>query len=73
MGELHHAGVEAAFVKDVQLIRSRIRRMQYEFESGVKVSYLVDTPAVVVTVSGRSDGRTKLQIVDELKNLHSRA
>jgi hypothetical protein len=73
VSELHHAGVEAAFVKDVQLIRSRIRRMQYEFEAGVKVSYPVDTPADVVTVSGRSDGRTELRVVDELKNLHSRA
>jgi hypothetical protein len=73
VSELHHAGVEAAFVKDVQLVRSRIRRVQYEFEAGVKVSYPVETPADVVTVSGRSDGRTELQVVDELKNLHSRA
>ena len=33
------AGVESTFVKDVHLIKSRIRRMQYEFEAGVKVSY----------------------------------
>jgi hypothetical protein len=70
---MHEAGVESAFVKDVQLIKSRIRRMQYEFEAGVKVSYPADTPEGVVTVTGRDDGRTELQVVDELKNLHSRA
>lgn len=70
---MHDAGVESAFVKDVQLIKSRIRRMQYEFEAGVKVSYPADTPEGVVTVTGRDDGRTELQVIDGLKNLHSRA
>lgn len=70
---MRDAGVAPSFVKDVDLIRSRIRRMQYEFEAGVKVSYPADTPEGVVTVAGRGDGRTELQVVDELKNLHSRA
>lgn len=73
VSDLRQAGVERVFVKDVQLIQTRIRRMQYEFGSGVKVSYPVDTPNDVVNVSGRDDGRTELQVVDELKNLHSRA
>jgi hypothetical protein len=67
------AGVESAFIKDVQLIKSRIKRLQYEFEAGVKVSYPADTPQGVVTVTSRQDGRTELRVVDELKNLHSRA
>lgn len=70
---LQEAGVEAAFVKDIQLVRSRIRRVQYEFEAGVKVSYPTDTPEGVVTLTGHEDGRTEMQIVDELKKLHSRA
>ena len=70
---LHGAGVEATFVKDVELIRSRIKRMQYEFQAGVKVSYPADTAEGVVTITGRDDGRTELQVVDELKKLHSRA
>lgn len=70
---LQEAGVEAAFVKDIQLVRSRIRRVQYEFEAGVKVSCPADTPDGVVKVTGYDDGRTEMQIIDDLKKLHSRA
>lgn len=73
ISDLQKAGIESAFVKDVELIRSRIRRMQYVFEAGVKVSYPFETPANVVTVIPHNDGRTELKVLDELKNLHSRA
>ncbi|MBV0919497.1 nucleoid-associated protein [Mycobacteroides chelonae] len=65
------AGVAQSFVKDTQLIK--LARVQYEFVQGVKVSYPVDAPDGVVTVSGRDDGKTELQVVDDLKKLRSRA
>ena len=43
-----------------------------EFVQGVKVSYPANTPGDVVTVSGRDDGKTELQVVDDLKKLNSR-
>jgi 37-kD nucleoid-associated bacterial protein len=70
---LSEAGVAQTFVKDTHLIRSKLRRVQYEFEQGVKVSYPADTPDDVVTVTGRDDGQTELQVVDTLKKLNSRA
>jgi hypothetical protein len=65
--------VAPTFVKDTQLIRSKLRRVQYEFDQGVKVSYPADIPDDVVTVTGRDDGQTELQVVDTLKKLHTRA
>ncbi|MEB3072084.1 nucleoid-associated protein, partial [[Mycobacterium] vasticus] len=64
------AGVARSFVKDTGL--TKLARVQYEFMQGVKVSYPADTPEDVVTVSGRDDGRTELQVVDNLKKLNSR-
>lgn len=64
------AGVARSFVKDTSL--TKLARVQYEFMQGVKVSYPADTPEDVVTVSGRDDGRTELQVVDNLKKLNSR-
>lgn len=65
------AGVAHSFVKDAQLIK--LTRVQYEFAQGVKVSYPANTPDDVVSVSGRADGKTELQVVDDLKKLNSRA
>ncbi|OCB22499.1 nucleoid-associated protein [Mycobacterium intracellulare] len=65
------AGVAHSFVKDTQLIK--LARVQYEFVQGVKVSYPADNPGDVVTVNGRDDGKTELQVVDDLKKLNSRA
>lgn len=69
---ISEAGVALTFVKDTDLIGSKLRRVQYEFAQGVKVSYPGDTPEDVVTVSGRDDGQTELRVVDMLKKLHSR-
>ena len=64
------AGVARSFVKDTGL--TKLARVQYELVQGVKVSYPADTPDDVVTVRGRTDGRTELQVVDKLKKLNSR-
>ncbi|WP_242453420.1 nucleoid-associated protein [Mycolicibacterium sp. P9-64] len=64
------AGVARSFVKDTS--QTKLARVQYEFMQGVKVSYPADTPDDVVSVSGRADGRTELQVVDNLKKLNSR-
>lgn len=69
---MHADGVDESFVKDIKLIKTRLRRLQHEFEAGVKVSYPVDTPGDIVKVKGRPDGRTELQVIDTLKNLRSR-
>jgi len=66
------SGVNESFIKDVKLIKTRLRRLQHEFEAGVKVSYPVDMPDGVVSVKGRTDGRTQLQVIDNLKILRSR-
>jgi hypothetical protein len=65
------AGLARSFVKDTAL--TKLARVQYEFVQGVKVSYPADTPDDVVTVNGRDDGRTELQVVDVLKKVNSRA
>lgn len=38
------AGVELILVKDAKLISSKLRRVQHEFERGVKVSQPADLP-----------------------------
>lgn len=70
---LRDAGLESSFVKDTGLISSKIKRLQYVFESGVKVSHPVDTPPDVVSVVDASAGRTEIRVVDDLKTVHSRA
>lgn len=70
--DLAAAGVTTSFVKDTQLISKKLRKLQYEFSQGVKVTYPADIPEDVVHVSAQTDGRTAMKIVDELKNLHTR-
>lgn len=72
IADLTEAGVHTSFVKDTKLISSTLRRLQYEFAQGVKVSYPVDMPDEIVNVKARDDGQTQMQIIDELKKLHTR-
>jgi hypothetical protein len=69
---LTDGGVDTSFVKDTKLIERTLRRLQYEFVQGVKVSYPADMPEDVVNVTAQPDGQTAMQIIDELKNLHTR-
>jgi hypothetical protein len=70
--QLTEAGVDTSFVKDTKLISSTLRRLQYEFAQGVKVSYPANMPEEIVHVTARDDGQTKMQIIDKLKKLHTR-
>ena len=61
------------FVKDTHLIRNRLRRVSYDFQSGVKVMAPPDTiEKELVGVTHIDDGRTHLQVRDNLKDLKGR-
>ena len=61
------------FVKDTNLIRNRLRRISYDFQSGVKVMAPLDTiEKELVGVMQMDDGRTHLQVRDNLKDLQGR-
>lgn len=58
------------FVKDTQLIRNHLRKISYDFQSGVKVMAPLDTiEKELVGVSQMDDGRTHLEVRDNLKDL----
>jgi hypothetical protein len=72
IADMTEAGVHTSFVKDTKLISSTLRRLQYEFTQGAKVSYPIDMSDEIVNITARDDGQTQMQIVDQLKKLHTR-
>ena len=60
------------FDKDSQLIKQRLRRVAFEFESGVGVQIPPDALNDQVTVSDMDDGMTRLEVQDKLKDLRGR-
>ena len=57
------------FDKDCQLIMRRLRRVSIDFESGVGVLVPPDAFDDQVEVSNMDDGRTRMEILDRLKNV----
>ena len=60
------------FEKDTALIRNRLRRIGYEFESGINVLIPPGTLDEQANVSDLNDGRTYLQIRDRVLKMKGR-
>ena len=61
------------FEKDTQLIQNRLRKISYDFHSGVQVMAPPDAiDQELVGVNQMDDGRTHLQVRDRLKDLKGR-
>ncbi|GHP19491.1 hypothetical protein RN2511_042270 [Rhodococcus sp. NKCM2511] len=65
------AGVQDNFIKNIDDIKSRLRKVQYETDGGVKVS-VPEQAQDLVTVENADGGRTEIRVVDTLKKLSSR-
>ena len=57
------------FDKDSELIKTRLRRVSVDFESGVGVLVPPDAFDEQVAVSNMDDGRTRMEILDRLKKI----
>ena len=60
------------FDKDSQLIRNRLRRVSVDFESGVGVLVPPSAFDEQVELSSMDDGRTRMEILDRLKEIRGR-
>lgn len=61
------------FEKDVVLIEGRIRKMVMEFASGIQIVGLQKMIDDKVKLTAVGDGRTKAELVDELKQVRTRS
>ncbi len=60
------------FDKDSQLIKTRLRRVSVDFESGVGVLVPPDAFDDQVELFNMDDGRTRMEILDKLKNVRGK-
>jgi len=62
------------FRKDNKLIQSKLKRIEYKFASGVSVLLRPDSiESGIAAVSDAGDGRTKVEVVDELRKMGGRS
>jgi hypothetical protein len=70
MNQVAQAGIsQTSFAKDNGLVASHLRRIQWSFTSGVAVLASPDNVGNEVQVENLPDGRTRLEVTDELKDL----
>ena len=61
------------FDKDIQLVKTRLRRVSVNFESGVSVLVPPDSLGEQVLMSDTVDGRTRMEIEDRLTNVEGKS
>lgn len=67
------AGISAtSFVKNRSLVEPSLRRIQWNFESGIAVIASPDNIGQQLRVEDGPDGRTKMEITDRLREVKSR-
>ncbi len=59
------------FSKDNKLIQDRIKKVQYEFESGIKILGEKDVVREKLTFHGTEDGKTRIEFIDALTKVVS--
>jgi len=70
---LEAGGVSRQFPKNLDLIKSKLRRLQYAFASGVRVTAPADDlDAEVLNIAGLPDGRSHLEVTDNLNGITTR-
>lgn len=73
MNRLREKGLDApSFQKDVSLIEVHLRRIQFTFESGIAVLTPPNEIGETVKLDLLQDGRTRMQIQDNLKSTQGR-
>ncbi len=72
MNKLIQNNVSQSFVKDNQLIKGRIKKVQYEFESGIKIIGEQQVVNEKLTLSNTDDGKTRIEFTDALTKVVSR-
>ncbi len=71
MNKVAEAGVtQPSFAKDNSLVRSHLQRIQWSFRSGVAVLASPDNVGREIQLKDLDDGRTRLEVTDQLKDLH---
>lgn len=63
---------QTTFFKNNQLILSRIKNVQYEFESGIKIIGENKIIKDMLTISGVEDGKIKVELIDALSKVVSK-
>lgn len=70
IGKVNEAGIsQPSFAKDNALVESHLRRIQWSFSSGVAVLASPDNIGREIQLEDLDDGRTRLQVTDELRDL----
>lgn len=68
---MRERGVDDVFVKDTSDIKSKINRIQYEFQAGVKVNVPTESRDTV-NITELENGLTELRVEDSLNKVRSR-
>lgn len=73
VAHMREGGVARRFPKNLDLIRGRLRRLQYAFASGVRVTAPAESiEQDLLRVEGLPDGRSRLEVTDTLDQITSR-
>lgn len=71
MESVAESGVtQPSFAKDNSLVASHLRRIQWSFQSGVAVLASPDNVGREIQLEDLDDGRTRLEVTDQLRDLH---
>lgn len=69
---MNQAGLDSIIVKDVNRIESKLRRIEFEFASGLRLSGPADVVEDRVTVEETEDGTTHVEFTDKLTRLRGK-
>jgi hypothetical protein len=70
MGKVGEAEItQPSFAKDNNLVAGHLRRIQWSFTSGVAVLASPDNIGREIELEDLDDGRTRLAVTDELRDL----
>jgi hypothetical protein len=70
MAKVDEAGItQPSFAKDSTLVAGHLRRIQWSFTSGVAVLASPENIGREIQLEDLDDGRTRLAVTDELKDL----
>lgn len=72
MTKLTENKVTQTFTKDNLLIHDRIKKVQYEFESGIKILGEQKVVKEKLTLHNTDDGKTRIEFIDELTRVVSK-
>ena len=72
MNKLTDNKVTETFTKNNQLIYDRIKKVQYEFESGIRILGDQQVVKEKVTMNNTDDGKTKIEFIDALTKVVSK-